>query len=398
MTRTIFQGGLVYDGGSAAPEPGDVVIEGGRVVDVGVGLDGDERVDCTGHTVCPGFIDCHVHVTVTHLDAPRYHSQPRSYRAFQTVDNLRRTLAGGITSVRDAGGADLGVQQAVADGLVPGPRLRIAVAMLSQTGGHGDSWSPGGCTAPSIVDTGDFDAVVDGPDALRRAVRQLARAGANCVKVAASGGVLSTRTDAHAAHYTPAELEAIVDEATRAGLPVLAHAVAADGIVQAVRAGVRSIEHGIYLTAEALDLMLARGTYLVPTLTAPRGVLAAADRGDAVPEPVLAKAREAAEAHAAAFRLAVDAGVPIAMGTDSGVVPHGRNLDEVALMAEIGLGAVGALRATTSVAADLIGLPDAGRLRSGALADLVVVDGDAGVVDDLADRVRQVWKDGVRVS
>ena len=392
MTRTLFTGGLVYDGTSAPPAPGDVVVEDGRIIEVGTGLDGDEVVDTTGGTVCPGFFDCHVHVTVSHLDSSKYHERPRSYRAYQTVGNLQRTLAGGITTVRDAGGADAGVKQAVADGLVRGPRMHISIAMLSQTAGHGDGWGHSGCGAPGIVDTGDFNAVVDGPDNLRRAVRDLARRGADCVKVAASGGVLSTRTDPHAAHYTPEELAAITSEAARFRMPVLAHAVAADGILQAIRAGVDSVDHGVYLTPEAVALMVERGTRLVPTLVAPRGVLTAADKGDDIDDTILEKARAAAAAHEASFRLAVEAGVEIAMGTDAGVHPHGRNLDELALMVEGGLAPVEALRATTSNAARLMRFDDLGRLAAGFRADLVLVEGDASEVRGLPDRILGVWQ------
>lgn len=392
MTRVLFTGGLVYDGSSAAPAPGDVVVEGGRVVAVGTGLDGDETFDTTGATLCPGFIDCHVHVTVTHLNNSKYHERPRSYRAYQTVGNLRRTLAGGITSARDAGGADLGVKQAVADGLVPGPRLHISIAMLSQTAGHGDPWQHSGCGAPGIVDTGDFNAVVDGADNLRQAVRDLARRGADCVKIAASGGVLSSRTDPHAAHYTPEELAAVTSETARFKMAVLAHAVAADGILQAVKAGVDSVEHGVYLTPEAVELMVQRGTRLVPTLVAPRGVLTSADEGQDIEAVILDKARAAAEAHEASFRLAVEAGVEIAMGTDAGVHPHGRNLDELELMVAGGLPAVEALRAATSNAARLMRLEDLGRVAEGHRADLVLVDGDASDVKGLPDRILGVWQ------
>jgi imidazolonepropionase-like amidohydrolase len=393
MTRVLFTGGLVYDGTSAAPAAGDVVVEGGRIVAIGTGLDGDEVVDTSGGTLCPGFLDCHVHVTVTHLDNSKYHARPRSYRAYQTVGNLRRTLAGGITTARDAGGADLGVKQAVADGLVPGPRLHISIAMLSQTAGHGDPWEHSGCGAPGLVDTGDFNAVVDGADNLRQAVRDLARRGADCVKVAASGGVLSSRTDPHAAHYTPDELAAVTSEAARFRMAVLAHAVAADGILQAVKAGVDSIDHGIYLTPEIVDLMVERGTRLVPTLVAPRGVLTAADEGQQIDPNTLAKARAAAEAHEASFRLAVEAGVEIAMGTDAGVHPHGRNLDELELMVAGGLSPVEALRATTSNAARLMRLgDDTGRVAEGYRADLVLVDGDATEVKGLPDRILGVWQ------
>jgi imidazolonepropionase-like amidohydrolase len=197
---------------------------------------------------------------------------PFSYRFFETVRNLAATLRVGITTVRDAAGADAGVRQAVADGLVQGPRLQISVTLLSQTGGHGDGWFRSGQvlnfwpTYPGMP-----DGLVDGPEAMRRKVRELVRAGADVIKVATSGGVLSPTDDPRHAHFRDDELTALVAEAAAAGRWVMAHAQAADGIKAAVRAGIRSIEHGIYLDDEAIELMLDRGTWLVPTLVAPAG-------------------------------------------------------------------------------------------------------------------------------
>jgi imidazolonepropionase-like amidohydrolase len=400
VTRTLLTGGLVFDGTGAPPAEAEVLIEGGRIVEVGTGLDGDEAVDVGGRHLLPGLFDCHTHVTLTSVDLMGILQAPFSYRFFQTVQNLAATLRTGITTVRDAAGADAGVKRAVADGLVPGPRLQISVTLLSQTGGHGDGWFPSGQTLDFWpVYPGMPDGLVDGPEAMRRKVRELVRAGADVIKVATSGGVLSPTDDPRHAHFRDDELTALVTEAAAAGRWVMAHAQGADGIKAAVRAGVRSIEHGIYLDDEAIGLMLDRGTWLVPTLVAPRGVLAAAAAGVAIPEAAQRKAAEVAEVHADSFRRAVAAGVKVAMGTDSGITAHGRNLAELELMAKGGMGPAEVLAATTSGAAELLGVAgELGTLEAGRRADVVVVDGDPFELATLGDRIAAVFQDGRLVA
>jgi imidazolonepropionase-like amidohydrolase len=324
--------------------------------------------------------------------------RPFSRQFYDAAANLQKTLATGITSVRDAGGADLGIKEAVADGLIAGPRLQISIIMLSQTGGHGDDWYPSGAHVPFMgAHPGRPSGVVDGVDEVRRKVRELHRAGADVIKVATSGGVLSARDDPRHAHFRPAELDTLVEEATAAGMFVMAHAQAADGIKNAVRAGIRSIEHGVYLDDEAIELMLRRGTWFVPTLVAPQGVIDAVEAGISLPPAVVDKARLVVDIHREAFRRAVEAGVRIAMGTDSGVTPHGRNLRELQLMADGGMAPAAVLEATTRSAAELLGVDDdLGTIAEGKLADLVVVAGDPYDFSDLADRVEQVWQNGAR--
>jgi imidazolonepropionase-like amidohydrolase len=399
VTRTLLSGGQVFDGTGAEIADGDVVIEDGRIVDVGTGLDGDERVDASGLTVLPGFIDSHVHVTVSGVNGDKALHLPFSYGYFEAVRNLGATLDCGITTVRDAGGADLGVRQAVEDGLIEGPRLRIAITILSQTGGHADGLLPSGACAPLVPrHVGRPDGVVDGPEEMRKRAREIIRAGADVLKVCTSGGVLSPRDNPRHAHFRADELDALVTEATAAGLPVMAHAQANDGIKNAVRAGIRSIEHGFYLDDEAIEMMLASGTWLVPTLVAPAAVLEAAGAGVELPESVVAKAREVIDDHRESFARAVDAGVRIAMGTDSGVGPHGSNLDELALMAAGGMKPSAVLAATTSSAAELLGVADSvGTLAPGKRADLVLVSGDPYDFTGLKDRVHAVYRDGRRV-
>jgi imidazolonepropionase-like amidohydrolase len=400
MTRTVFRGGSVFDGSGADPRPADVVVEAGRIVDVGPGLDGDQAVELSGATLLPGLFDCHVHVVFSHVDAWRSANTPFSYPFYAAARNLRTTLGTGITSIRDAGGADLGIQQALVDGLIDGPRMQISLTMLSQTGGHGDDWLVSGARVPLFIEhPGVPSGIVDGPDAMRHKVRELHRMGANVVKVATSGGVLSARDDPAHAHFRPAELEVLVEEASAAGMFVMAHAQAADGIKNAVRAGIRSIEHGIFLDDEGIDLMLAHGTWLVPTLVAPQGVIDAAEAGAAFSPGVVDKARAVVDTHRGAVRRAVEAGVRIAMGTDSGVTPHGRNLRELPLMAQAGMSPAAVLEATTRSAARLLGVDrDLGTLEPGKLADLVAVDGDPYELENLGDRIRGVWLAGVRAA
>ena len=402
MTRTLFSGGDLFDGTGADPRPADVVIEGARIVAVGAAGtgDGDEVVDLAGRTLLPGLFDCHVHVIFSGFDIMRLIQTPFSYRFFLAVANLEATLRTGITSVRDASGADAGIRQAVEDGLVPGPRMQISIDMLSQTGGHGDEHFPCGHDIPllSAPYPGKPVTVVDGPDEMRRAVRELIRDGADVLKVASSGGVLSQGSDPRRAHFRPAELDVLVEEASAAGRFVMAHAQASDGIKNAVRAGVRSIEHGIYLDDEAIELMLSRGTWLVPTLVAVTWVLESVEAGARISDASIRKAREGAEIHADSFRRAVEAGVKVAMGTDAGVGPHGDNLRELALMAAGGMAPAEVLRSTTQEAARLLGVDnELGTVEEGKLADLVVLGGDPYDFDGIAGRVAQVWKGGRQV-
>jgi imidazolonepropionase-like amidohydrolase len=341
-----------------------------------------------------------VHVMISGVDTLRQLQTPFSYPFYEAVHNLRRTLAQGITSVRDAGGADLGVAQAVRDGLIAGPRMQIAISMLSQTGGHGDGWHVCGAELPLMgPHPGRPATVVDGADEMRRTVRQLLRAGADVLKVATSGGVLSARDDPRHPHFRAAELDVLVEEAEAAGVAVMAHAQGAEGIKAAVRAGIRSIEHGIYLDDEAIELMLDRGTWLVPTLAAPRAVLAAVAAGASLPAAVVEKARVVQSVHDASVTRAIAAGVKVAMGTDAGVGPHGDNLSELGLMAGCGMTPEQAWHAATLSAAELLGVEtELGSLEPGKRADVVVLDGDSHDLTGLTGRIRQVWRDGELVA
>ncbi|MEO1060898.1 MAG: amidohydrolase family protein [Actinomycetota bacterium] len=400
--RTLFHGGTVFDGTGSPPGQADVVVANGRIVEVGVGLDGDDAVDCTGQLVTPGLFDCHVHFMVDGDFSPNTHAQtPFSLTFFLAAERMQRTLDCGITTVRDAGGTDLGVKEARDGGHIAGPRMQLSISILSQTGGHADGWAVCGAHLPGLMDEhpGRPHNIVDGPDEMRRKVREVVRAGADVIKVCTSGGVLSPHDDPQHAHFAADELDVLVAEATAAHRFVMAHAQATQGIKNAVRAGIRSIEHGIYLDDEAIEMMLAAGTYLVPTLIAPQGVLAAVDRGVDLPASVVEKARAVVEVHRESIRRAIDAGVRVAMGTDSGVTPHGQNLDELAEMASLGMSPAATLEASTRVAAELMGIEgDVGTLEPGKRADLVRFAGTEVDVTDLRSRVRAVHQDGALVS
>ncbi len=399
MTRTLIAGGQVFDGTGAPIAPADVVVEDGRIVAVGPGLDGDEVVDAAGASVVPGLFDCHTHVMVSGVDLLKFLSTPFSLRFFEAMANLRTTVQCGITSVRDAGGADLGVAEAVRRGLVLGPRMQISITALSQTGGHGDGWMACGL-ALDLDYPGKPSGIVDGPDEVRRRMREVIRAGADVIKIMTSGGVLSSRDDPRHGHFRDDEIAVMVAEAAAAGLHVMSHAQAAAGIKAAVRNGVRSIEHGVYLDDEGIELMLDRGAWLVPTLIAPRAVLSMADAGAGLPPEMVAKARMVVDVHTEAVRGAVAAGVKIAMGTDSGVGPHGNNLDELRLMVECGMSPLAALHAATGSAAELCGVAaELGTIEVGKRADLTMFGGDvcdliAGGGQAMRSAVRQVWIDG----
>jgi imidazolonepropionase-like amidohydrolase len=398
--RTVFTGGRVFDGTGAAIADADVVVEGERILEVGPGLDGDEGVDVSGRTLLPGMFDCHIHLVLRHedLDELRVMHEPFSYRFFQIAKNLRTTLALGITTVRDAAGADLGLKRAVEDGVLVGPRMQISVNMLSMTGGHADAWLPSGAISSwGVSYPGRPDGVCDGVDGVRSKVREMVRSGADVIKIASSGGYLSPLDDPGRPHFSQEEVEAIVSTAADLGRWVMSHAHGAEGIKRAVRAGARSIEHGTFLDDEAIAMMLERGTWLVPTLTAgdTTDEMASDPR---IPEPVREKLRELGRPELDAFRKAAEGGVKVAMGTDCPVAPHGTNLRELQLMAESGFTWVQALVAATSSSAELLGLSDQlGTIAPGKRADLVIIDGELSDLEKLSERIAAVYMDGALV-
>ena len=399
MQRIVLTGGRIFDGSGEDFTAADIVIEGASIVEVGTGLDGDAVVELAGATVLPGLIDAHVHICLSTIDLMKNLNLPFSYQFYLAEQNLKKTLDIGITTVRDASGADLGIQRAVDDGLIDGPALHISIIALSQTGGHGDHWLPSGnCPEVLMVYPGRPSGVVDGPDEVRKRVRELIRNGANVIKVNTSGGVFSPRDDPRHAHFTMAELEVMTEEAARAGIYVMAHAHGVDGVKNAVRAGIRSIEHGTQLDDEAIELMLANGTWLVPTLGVGQFIIDMINKGASVPAGIAEKAQANVTMRADSFRRAVDAGVRIAMGSDSAGESHGNNLIELPLMHEMGLGGLQVLHAATGSAATLMGVADRiGYIRAGHQADLTIVDGDPLDFAAYPGNVRSVYRRGVLV-
>jgi imidazolonepropionase-like amidohydrolase len=397
--RTVFRGGKVFDGTMAPLADADVVIEDGRIVEVGPGLDGDESVDCAGKALLPGLFDAHVHLTGTYEDDElTIQHRPFSYGFYQTPANLMTTLRLGITSVRDAGGADAGLRRAVDDGVLVGPRMQVAITMLSQTGGHNDEWLPsGGLSAGWQPYPGFPSGVCDGVDGVREKVREVIRAGADVIKIASSGGFFSPADDPMDPHFAQDELDMIVSTAADLGRWVMSHAHGPEGIKRATRAGVRSIEHGTFLDQESAELMLERGTWLVPTITSGDTTEELAKDEKLAPE-IRAKFADLGRPEFDAMKLAAQAGLKVALGTDAAVFPHGWNLNELTHMANNGFSPEQALHAGTLSAAEMMGWEDKlGSLEPGKIADVVVVDGDPFAFETLKDRIEQVWKDGVRV-
>lgn len=403
---TVFRNGHVFDGERFLPGPTDIVFSGNSIAAVGAGA-GDSPnyadatvVDCTGRTVLPGMIDLHIHATTSNPGSIQGVAEPFSLQFYESVRNLEATLRAGITTVRDAGGADLGAKVAVESGLVKGPRLRLAISIMSQTGGHGDFWLPSGIDSPALgPHPGRPSGIADGVEEVRKVTRQLLRAGADQIKICSTGGVLSPTTDPRHSQFTAAEIAVIVEEAELQGKYVMSHAQGTAGVINALRAGVRTIEHGIYLDDEAIQLFLDTNAYLVPTLSAPQAVIRKGETGTSgLPPQVIDKARRVAEDHHRSVARAVEAGVRIAMGTDSGVGAHGENLGELSLMADAGMSLEQVLAATTSVAGELITHEHSvGRLAPDYLADAVVLNGtleSAEQLPRLRSMIGEVYKDG----
>lgn len=399
--------GTVIDGSGEDPRPNmTVLIQDGRITALGRTNQieiprGTTTLDAQGSSVLPGLIDTHVHFLIEYPALPRLLVTPPSLRLFEAIPRMRATLDAGVTTVRDAGGTPAGVKMAVERGLVEGPRMQVAVSMITQTGGHGDGFYP------CCLDLGFFGihlpdvphTVADGEDEIRRAVRETLRAGADWIKLATTGGVLSNADAPTSSQLTIDEISVAVYEAAAQEKLCMAHAQGSSGILHALQAGVKSIEHGIYLTDELIDLMLQKDAYLVPTLVAPLAVIEFAQQHpDLLPPAMAAKANSVIEAHLRSFRMAVEAGVNIAMGTDSGVGAHGQNGRELQLMVENGMAPMAAIVASTRDAARLLRLErDLGTLEVGKLADVIVVEGDVlADIRRLADpgNVKVVVKEG----
>ena len=382
---------------SAELREGCVRVAAGTIAEVAEGPGpGDRIVYCRGRTVAPGLIDAHFHAYGARLSLLEIETSPLSYLALAGARRLAGALGRGFTTVRDPGGGDAGLAQAIREGLTAAPRYLFCGPALSQTGGHGDPRPPGlGC----CLGGGHMAEVVDGVDALRRAARERLRSGAHAIKIMASGGVISPSDPLRMPQYSPEEIRAVAEEATRRGTYVAAHAYSAEAIAVAVANGVRSIEHGNLLDAPAAALMAERDAFLVPTLVTYDAMeRRGAELGLA---PVAqAKNREVLDAGRTAIRLAREAGVRIGFGTDLMGTLDGEQLHGLRLQAEVE-GPLAVLRAATSVNAELLGRDDLGRIGPGAVADLLVLDGDPlrdpSVLWGDPDR-RAVFQGGTRVA
>jgi imidazolonepropionase-like amidohydrolase len=380
---------------------GMVIIQGPTIKAVGVNLpipDGAMVIDLGDSTLSPGFIDAHTHLT--HERQDDYNKGfVESMRtevaeaAIRSTVYARRTVEAGFTTVRDVGSddfLDVGLRNAIAKGVVPGPRMLVCVHGLGATGGHADR---NGLRHDLFgKESDEADGIANGPDRLRAAVRYQIKYGADVIKFCASGGVLSLADEVDTPQLTLAEMTALVDEAHRLRKKVACHCHGDSAAREAILAGVDSIEHGSFLSASTLELMKERGTYLVPTLMAPDSLMPNLAK---LPPEIAAKARAANASLAGTFREAVKLGVKIGFGTDSGVSKHGQNAREFRLMVAGGMSPIAALKAATSVDAELLGLSKKiGTLETNKLADLVAIPGDPTQDITATERVVFVMKEG----
>ena len=392
-TKVLYTGGAVFDGDRMLPDGTAVLAEGARVVAVASAGEFDgfvgEIVDTTGGTLLPGLIDCHVHLCLGAEGDPGGAGDKLmpGQLVMKALERAQASLAGGITAIRDCGGKDFlefAVRDACNQGRFLGPSIRASGRVICMTGGHGNR----------------NGRIADGVDEVIKAVREQVHAGSDLVKIMATGGVMTPGVNPEDAHYSAEEMAAGIGEAKRFHKRTASHAQGAEGVLNATRGGVDSIEHGIFLTEKCVEEMVERGTFLVPTLAAIRNIIA---RKDEVADYVIEKSLRVEGAHRRSIKMFYDAGGKIAMGTDAGTPfnQHGANAQELAYMVDVGISPIDALRMSTSAAAELVDLPDEGHIAEGGFADLLVVEGDP--TRDIAmaadkENHRMVVKRGVPVS
>ncbi len=392
MESLVLVGATLIDGTGAEPVRGRaVVVEQGRiaqVVDISRAPRA-RRIDLEGHTLLPGLINCHVHLCLgAEADPVRaLKDDPAPLTALKALRRAQETVEAGVTTVRDLGGreyVELAVRRAIAEGHFPGPRILAAGRPICMTGGHGSF----------------LGREADGPDDARKAVREQLKAGADVIKLIATGGVMTPGVEPGSSQLTLEEMRAAIDEARKAGRRTAAHAQGSTGIADAIEAGITTIEHGIYLTDEIIASMKAKGVFLVPTLAAPAAICGGG-LAAGIPEFMVRKSETVAAHHLASFQRATQAGVSIAAGADSGTPfnPHGSLLPELELMIKHGMSPLEAIRAATVVAAQALGLEnETGRVAPGLAADLVAVVGEAAErIQALAD-VRLVLARGAMIK
>lgn len=381
-------GVTIIDGTGAEPvQDGEILIENGRLAYVGQRRDVEmaqvRTVELPGKTVLPGFIDTHTHAAVAIEDAPaEVNARFPEENTFAASRNLHATLMAGVTTTRDLGGLTLGYRRAIAAGDILGPRTQFSIAVLSPTGGHADTHLANGKVGNGLP--AETVRIVDSDDDMRVTVRELFRSGADWIKVCTTGGVSSPSDTPHDLGVPAHHIEIAIEEGLkRQGQRVTSHAQGARGILEAIRGGVASVEHGYEIDDEGIELMIEKGTYLVPTLTS---ALRVPERG-AVPDFLYEKKVVWSEIARTNITRAFAAGVQVAMGTDSGICPHGQNLKELGHMVSLGLTPMQAIQAGTLNAAKLMRLDaDLGTLEAGKVADLAITEVDPLThIGDLAD-------------
>ncbi len=392
----------LFDGKSDRLLPNAVVlVEGTLIKAVGsnLAIPAEAKViDLGDATLSPGFIDAHTHLTFEASSDYRQDfidgfRRPIPEQAYYAAANAKKLLEAGFTTVRDVGSSnflDVSLRDAIAKGLVVGPRMLVSVHAIGATGGHCDET---GLRFGATGKENDYtQGVADGADALRKAVRFQVKYGADVIKTCASGGVLSLADEVDTPQLTVPEITALVDEAHRLRKKVAAHAHGDQAAREAVEAGVDSIEHGSFLKDSTLELMKTKGTYLVPTLLALDWIIG---KIDTFPPEIAKKARAAMQVRSTMFRHAVQMGVKIGFGTDSAVSPHGINAKEFSLMTGLGMTPLAALKAATSADADLLGLTSKlGTLEPGKLADIIALPGDPIANISVTEKVFFVMKEG----